>query len=74
MQLSRGSAGKHEIPHCSGTHTGRVWMVGLLASEVKPVLGKRDQQQQSEDGAISHQAGFDSPAPSSREHRAPLGT
>lgn len=49
-------------------------MVGLLASEVKPVLGKRDQQQQSEDGAISQQAGFDSPASSSREHRAPLGT
>lgn len=49
-------------------------MVGLLASEVKPMLGKRNQQQKSEDGAISWQAGFDSPATSSRELKAPLGT
>lgn len=74
MRHSGGSAVKHEIPHCSGTHTGRVWIVGLLASEVKLVLGKRKQQQQSNDGAISWQAGLDSPAPSIREHRAPLGT
>lgn len=51
-----------------------MWIVGLLASEVKLVLGKRKQQQQSNDGAISWQAGLDSPAPSIREHRAPLGT
>lgn len=74
MRHSGGSAVKHEIPHCSGTHTGRVWMVGLLASEVKPTFGKRNQQQKSEVGAISCQAGFDRSATSSREHKAPLGT
>lgn len=39
-------------------------MIGLLASEVKLALGKR--KQQSEDGAISWQAGFASPEPSIR--------